>query len=143
MLKMPLSNGLQTSKGQTCTSSHWTITDLAGCLNFIHAATPPKVTFQPVSLKNILPGRKVSFSVQATGSLPLNYQWQWKQFGKESEQDEWQDLTSEDGMPQRPATELKIASVQAHNAGYYRCVVSNCAGSTPSQCARLIVGKHV
>ena len=55
---------------------------------------------------------------------------------------EWQDLTSEDAILQKPATELRVAGVQAHNAGYYRCVVSNCAGSTTSQCARLTVGKH-
>ena len=138
MLKMSLSNGLQTR----VKAKLWTATDLTLCLNFTHAATPPKVTFQPVSLKNILPGRKVSFSIQATGTLPLNYQWQWKQFGKEGEWDEWQNLTCDGGMLQKPATELKLASVQKHDAGYYRCVVSNCAGSTPSQCARLTVGKH-
>ena len=111
-------------------------------LTFNHTATPPKVTIQLVSLKNNLPGRKVLFSVQATGSLPLEYQWQWKQFGQEGEQDEWKNLTSEDGMLQTVASELKLASVQAHDAGYYRCVVSNCAGSTTSQCVRLTVGKH-
>ena len=85
-----------------------------------------------MGLKNVLPGKGVEFSVQATGTLPLGYEWQWKQFGK----DEWQNLTGE-----RPATELKLASVHSHNAGYYRCVVSNCAGNTTSQCARLTVGK--
>ena len=95
-----------------------------------------------MGLKNILPGKGVVFSVQATGTLPLNYQWQWKQFQQEGEQDEWQNLTSEDGMLQKAATELKLASVQAHNAGYYWCVVSNCAGSTTSQCVRLTVGKQ-
>ena len=78
---MSLSNGLQTR----VKAKLWTATDLTLCLNFTHAATHPKVTFQPVSLKNIFPGKKVSFPVQATGTLPLNYQWQWKQFGKEGE----------------------------------------------------------
>ena len=95
-----------------------------------------------MGLKNVLPGKGVVFSVQATGTLPLGYKWQWKQFGLDGEQDEWQSLTSEDGVLQRPAAELKLASVKAHNAGYYRCVVSNCAGSTTSKCVRLTVGKH-
>lgn len=95
-----------------------------------------------MGLKNILPGKEVLFSVQATGTLPLIYQWQWKQFQQEGEQYEWQNFTSEHGMLQKAATELKLASVQAHNAGYYRCVVSNCAGSTTSHCVRLTVGKN-
>ena len=140
---MSLSNDLQTRvKAKLLLQAIGQLQIWLSALTFTHAATPPKVTFQSVSLKNILPGRKASFSVQATGTLPLNYQWQWKQFGKESEQDEWQNLTSEDSMLQEVATELKLASVQGHNAGHYRCVVSNCAGSSTSQCARVTVGKH-
>lgn len=109
---------------------------------FTLTATPPKVIFQPMDQKNILPGKRVVFSVQATGTLPLDYKWQWKQFGLEGDQDKWQNLTSEDEVVQKPAAELKLASVKAHNAGYYQCVVSNCAGNTTSKCVRLTVGKH-
>ena len=100
----------------------------------ILAAKPPIVIFQPKSQNDIVQGKAVEFSVQATGAKPLSYQWQWKQFGKKSENDEWQNLTSE-------SVTFQVVKVQACNAGYYRCVVSNCAGSETSQCASLTVGK--
>ena len=92
--------------------------------------------------KDILPGKEVTFSVQTTGTLPLSYQWQWKVFGKKDEQSKWQNLFSEERMSRKVTSELKLARVQAHNAGYYRCLVSNCAGSTSSNTARLTIGKH-
>ena len=83
--------------------------------------------------KIVLPGKAVAFSVQATGTLPLKYQWQWKLFGKEGEKDGWQNLSGDSGKFQ----------VREIKAGYYRCVVSNSAGSETSQHASLNVGKHV
>ena len=111
--------------------------------SFLYTATPPKVTSQPIAQNDVLPGKEVLFSVQATGTLPLNYQWQWKQFGKEGEQDEWQNLSNEGCTFQELETELKLTEVKAHNAGYYRCAVSNRAGSTISLCATLTVGEHL
>jgi len=66
----------------------------------------------------------------------LRYQWQCKPFGKEGEKDGWQNLSGE-------GSTFQVEEVQASNAGYYQCVVSNCAGSKTSQCALLTVGKHV
>ena len=103
---------------------------------FVLAAKPPKVTSQPVSQKDVLAGKTVAFSVQATGTLPLNYQWQWKQFGEIGEKDGWQNLFGDSGT-------FQVMEVKASNAGYYRCVVSNCAGSETSQCTSLTVGKYV
>ena len=91
---------------------------------------------------DILPGKAVTFSVQATGT-ELNYQWQWKQFGKKGEKDGWQSLSDEDSAFQVVGTELKLTRVKACNAGYYRCVVSNIAGRTTSLYALLTVGKSV
>ena len=95
-----------------------------------------------MSQSDILPGKTVTFSVQATGT-ELSYQWQWKQFGNEGGKDGWQNLTSEGGTFQEMGTDLRFTGVKASNAGYYRCVVSNCAGSETSQCAWLTVGKHM
>ena len=66
----------------------------------------------------------------------MGYQWQWKQFGEEGEKDEWQNLSGDSGT-------FKMEEVKAGNAGYYRCVVSNCAGSETSQCASLTVGRYI
>ena len=88
-----------------------------------------------MSQEDIFPGKAVAFSVQASGEEPVRYLWQWKQFGKDSQQREWQNLCGEGGT-------FEVVKVQAYNAGYYRCVVSNCAGKEISQCASLTVGKH-
>ena len=84
-----------------------------------------------MSQKNVLPGKEVAFSVQAIGTLPLKYQWQCKLFGKKGEKDGWQKLSGGSGTFQ----------VREIKAGYYRCVVSNSAGSDTSQCASLTVGR--
>ena len=89
-----------------------------------------------MSQKDVLPGKAVAFSIQATGTEPLGYQWQWKQFGKKGEKDGWQNLSGDSGT-------FQVEDVQASNAGYYRCVVSNSAGNDTSQCASLTVGKYV
>ena len=102
---------------------------------FILAAKPPKVTSQPMSQNNVLIGKAVTFSVQATGTQSLSYQWQWKKFVSESEKDRWQNLSGQGSTIQ--------VEVKASNAGYYRCVISNCAGSEMSQCASLTVGKDI
>ena len=105
-------------------------------LYIIVAAKPPKVRSQPMSQKDVLPGKAVAFSVEATGTLPLKFQWQWKQFGKKGEKDGWQNLSGDSGT-------FQVGEIQACNAGNYRCVVSNCAGSETSQCASFTVGKYV
>ena len=89
-----------------------------------------------MSQKDVLPGKAVTFSVQATGTEPLGYHWQCKPFGMKGEKDGWQKLSGEGSI-------FQVRSVKASNAGYYRCVVSNSAGSETSQCASLTVGKHV
>ena len=104
-------------------------------LSFTLAAKPPKITSQPTSHEDAIPEKSVAFSVQATGTEPLGYQWQWKPFGKEGEKDGWQNLSGE-------GSTFQVRSVKASNAGYYRCVVSNSAGSETSQHASLTVGEH-
>ena len=102
-------------------------------INF-YAAEPPQITSQPRSQDDVPPGKAVAFSIQATGT-ELGYQWQWKQFERVGEKDGWQNLSGE-------GSTFKVEDVKASNAGYYRCVVSNSAGSETSQCASLTVGKH-
>ena len=95
----------------------------------------PEIHSQPSS-QNISAGKTVTFTIQATGTQPLSYQWQWKSFGKEDENNGWQNLSDEGSM-------FQVMEVQSCNAGYYRCMVSNYAGSEISQHARLTVGKYV
>ena len=71
------------------------------------------------------------FTVQATGTDPLSYHWQWKP----AEEEEWQPCRAEccDGAT------LTIPKVEQSNEGNYRCVISNCAGNETSKPAKLKV----
>ena len=95
---------------------------------------PPKITIHPRSLKEISPDKPVLFTVQATGTDPLSYHWQWNP----TEEEEWQSCPAEwsDGAT------LTIPSVQKSNEGSYCCVVSNYAGNQTSNPAQLSVGKN-
>ena len=100
-------------------------------------AEPPRVTNHPLDTKDAVPGKPVKFTLQATGTEPLNFHWQWKPAGEEDGSEEWQPCRAEwsDGAT------LTIPSVQKSNEGSYRCVISNCAGSQTSEPAYLSVGK--
>ena len=98
---------------------------------------PPKVTNHPKSLSKVSLGKPVKFTLQATGTEPLSYHWQWKQTEEEGGSKEWQPCHAEwcDGAT------LTIPSVQKSNEGSYCCVISNYAGSQTSNPAELSVGK--
>ncbi|MGZ3899911.1 MAG: PQQ-dependent sugar dehydrogenase [Bacteroidia bacterium] len=82
----------------------------------------PIITGQPVS-QSISAGQAVTFQISASGSLPLNYQWQ------------------KNGVNISGATNssLTISNVQSSDAGVYRAVVTNGFGSAVSNGATLTV----
>ena len=98
---------------------------------YVATDEPPEVTNHPESLAEVGLGQVVSFTVQATGTHPLNYQWEWKSAGSK----EWKPCNAEgsDGV------KITIPSVQKSDEGQYRCVVNNIAGSQKSKPARLEV----
>ena len=101
----------------------------------IHAAEPPRITAHPQELRNALPGKLVTFIVQATGAEPLSYQWELKTgYGG------WQSCDVEE-FPGANSSTLTIPSVQKSNEGSYRCVVSNIVGSQTTEPVKLSVGK--
>ena len=71
------------------------------------------------------------FTVQATGTKPLNYQWQYNP-DMEGWSEEWEPCSGSN------TATLTIPTVQKSNEGSYRCVVSNCAGSRTSKAAKLL-----
>ncbi|MCF7762442.1 MAG: immunoglobulin domain-containing protein [Verrucomicrobia bacterium] len=81
-----------------------------------------KILTQPTS-RTVPNGSAVRFSVAATGTPPLSYQWQ------------------RDGvdLPGATAPGLDLANVQPDAAGLYRVVVRNVAGAVPSAEAALQV----
>ena len=113
-----------------------------------HVADPPRITTHPHVIKDAVPGKPVTFSIQATGTKPLHYQWDRKT-GDENDMERIPGATSStltissvqksnEGSYRCTAT---IPSVQKSNEGSYYCTVSNCAGSETSQYAILTVGE--
>jgi hypothetical protein len=92
--------------------------DLSGYLG----AQPPTILSQPQS-QTVTNGATASFSVQASGTPPLTYQW------------------FHDNAPiaAATATTYTIANVSAADAGIYAVQVSNAAGSAYSAGATLTV----
>ena len=79
------------------------------------------------------------FTAEATGTEPLNYQWEWKQAADDGE---WQ-LCYVERFPGADSSTLTTSSVQKSDKGNYRCVISNCAGKATSNPAELSVGKYL
>ena len=86
----------------------------------VSAPTPPSITLQPVSQSTVA-GGGVSFSITASGTEPLSYQWR------------------KDGTPISSATNssLTLANVQTEQLGAYTVVVTNSLGSVTSASASL------
>ena len=83
---------------------------------------PPAITLQPQN-QAVVVGATASFNVSATGTTPLACQWQFN--------------TSNLGG--QTNTTLTLANAQFTNAGSYRVVVTNLAGSATSAVAVLTV----
>ena len=100
----------------------------------MYVAEPPRITTHPQELKDAVQGKSAKLSIQATGTEPLSYQWQWK---PAEESVKWQPCPPEwsDGAT------LTIPIVQKSNEGSYLCVITNCAGSRVSNPVNLSVGK--
>ena len=100
-------------------------------------AEAPRINSHPQDLKDAVPGKHVMFIVEATGTEPLDYQWEWM---PAMDDGEWQ-LCDVERLPGADSSTLTIPSVQKSNEGSYRCVVSNYVGNQSSYPARLSVGE--
>ncbi len=87
---------------------------------------PPVVTTPPAS-QSVVAGNNALFTVAATGTAPLSYQWQFN------------------GGPVNGATttSLAITGAQPGNQGNYTVVVTNVAGSVTSSVALLTISAPV
>ena len=101
------------------TNSVGSVTSSAAALT---VSIPPSITTQP-SASSVTVGNVASFSVVATGTAPLNYQWR------------------KDGAAISGATSstYTIASAKTTDAGSYTVIVANSAGSVTSSAATLTV----
>jgi len=83
---------------------------------------PPSITTQPQS-HSVLAGGSATFSVTATGTAPLSYQW----------------THAGTNLSGANASSLTISSAQPDNAGDYVALVSSPYGSTNSTTATLTI----
>jgi endonuclease/exonuclease/phosphatase family metal-dependent hydrolase len=103
------------------------VTNLFGSVTSSNAVllltnAPPAITTQPQN-QSVLAGQTATFSVGATGTPLLNYQWFFSG-------------TNIAGATTNPFT---LANVQLTNAGNYSVVITNIAGSVTSSAASLTV----
>ena len=84
--------------------------------------TPPTITTQPIS-RTLPPGNPASFTVVATGTAPLGYQWR----------------KAGTAIAGATAATFTIPAAQLADSGAYSVVVTNAAGSVTSAVATLLV----
>jgi uncharacterized lipoprotein YddW (UPF0748 family) len=102
------------------------ITNIAGSVISSNAQltvnVPPAITTQPQSL-SVTVGSNATFTVTATGTLPLSYQWQF----------------NSTGILGATGSSFTRSPAQTNDAGLYAVVVTNVAGSVTSSNASLTV----
>jgi endonuclease/exonuclease/phosphatase family metal-dependent hydrolase len=86
------------------------------------AGQPPAITSQPQN-QTVTNGASIAFSVNATGTPPLNFQWQ----------------CNGTNLPGAASSNLTLTGVTFAQAGIYAAVVTNAAGSTLSDPVALSV----
>jgi hypothetical protein len=101
------------------TNSAGSVTSTAAVLTVL---VPPTITLQPTSRTNVA-GTSAGFTVAASGTAPLSYQWQFNGAN----------------IPGATTTGLTLNNVQAGDAGNYAVVVTNAGGSITSGAAVLTV----
>jgi hypothetical protein len=92
------------------------------------SATAPAITTQPANA-SVFVGQTATFTVAASGSVPLTYRWQKSTDGGAT----WNDVDASS------ATYTTSATTAGDNVSKFHCVVSNSAGSATSNAAALTV----
>ena len=107
------------------TNSAGTATSASAVLTVI---TPPSLSSQPASV-TVNAGASAGFTINAQGTAPIGYQW-FKNGAPLS------DIGNISGST---ATTLNLLNVASSDAGSYKCVITNAAGSVTSTAATLTV----
>jgi len=98
------------------------------------AANPPEIGQQPAN-QTVSVGDTTTFTVVATGSGTLYYQWQ----KSSPDGPPFNNIANDGHFSGALSSALTISSADANDAGYYHCVVTNAYGSVVSSNATLTV----
>jgi pectate lyase len=103
------------------TNSAGSVTSAVATLSIVPAA--PAITTQPSS-QNVAVGQNATFTVSATGTAPLYYQWYFN---------------TNTPLPGANQSSLTVTNAQTTNAGAYRVLITNSTASVTSVVALLTV----
>lgn len=112
------------------TNTGGAVTSSAALLTVVPAITKPAITTQPTS-QSVTNGLTANFSVAATGSTPLNYQWYFNN-------NTGNPNLLGSGLAGQAGSTLNF-TVATNNAGYYTVIVTNAGGNATSSPALLTV----
>ena len=104
----------------------------------VRVVEPPRIVTHPQELREVIEGKRARFTIQATGTEPLNYKWLWQPTVEGCASEEWEPCHAKWSS----GATLTIPKVEKSNEGNYHCVVSNLAGDQTSNPAELTVGKN-
>jgi endonuclease/exonuclease/phosphatase family metal-dependent hydrolase len=122
----PLSDVAPVLSGDSSNAQHMAVMkDFQIPVNDTGTTNPPAITMQPQN-QIVSPSSNVTFTVTATGTAPLSYQWLFNN-------------TNISGATTNPYT---LTNAQFTNAGNYAVIVTNIAGSITSSNALLIVSNQ-
>src|SRR5207244_971484 len=93
---------------------------------------PPQITVQPQS-QSVSSGSNVTFTVSATGTAPLNFQWRLQPT----------ELDAPTNIPAATAASLNLSKVSILNGGYYSVLIANSFGSVTSATTRLSIDQDL
>ena len=121
----PITNATTADAGQytvLVTNAAGSVLSDIGTLTIDTSPLAPSITAQPQSA-TVTTGQSVSFTVSASGSAPITYQW----------------FKGGNTIPGATSATYPIASAQLFDAANYSVVVSNSIGSVPSNVVTLAV----
>ena len=96
------------------------------------ASEAPEITQQPQNVTASVNGT-AAFTVAASGTAPLSYQWQ------KFDGANWNDLANGNGVSGATSTTLTLSSLDAADSGQYRARLTNSAGTATSNAVTLTV----
>lgn len=111
------------------TNTYGTVTTVTVTLTVTVAGTAPSFTTNPSNLA-VNNGYSATFTVVATGSSPITYQWQISTNGGTT----WSNISGETS-----ATYTRTTALYADNNAQFRCVATNTNGTVNSSVAVLTV----
>jgi hypothetical protein len=117
------------------TNAYGSTNTASATLTVTNANTPPSIVQQPLN-QNVAAGGTGSFTVLASGSEPLSYQWQ-KSFSLQPLA--FSPLTNGGHYSGATSNTLTITTVDSSDVANFRCVVTNAYGVTNSSAATLTI----